>query len=76
MTELATQTLLQNLEIVVCDRSYIDFFIVLPSEIRVNSITHQISLAAGLGLIIFAGLANSDWKEFYQYFRESRFVSV
>lgn len=35
------------------------------------------SLAAGLGLMIYAGLANGDvWKEFFQYFRESKFVSV
>ena len=50
---------------------------ILPSKTQVNSIAHQISLAAGLGLIIYAALANADiWKEFYQYFRESRFVSV
>lgn len=46
-------------------------------ELQVNSITHQLSLAAGLGIIVYAGLANpDDWKEFYQYFRESKFVSV
>ena len=46
-------------------------------ELQVNSITHQISLAAGLGIIVYAGLANwDDWKEFLQYFRESKFVSV
>lgn len=33
-------------------------------------------MAAGLGLIAYAGLSNGDvWKEFYQYFRQSRFVS-
>lgn len=38
---------------------------------------YQVSLAAGLGLIIYAGLANGeDWKEFFQYFRESKFVSA
>lgn len=31
--------------------------------------------AAGLGLIAYAGLALDDWKEFYQYFRESKLVS-
>jgi hypothetical protein len=46
-------------------------------ELQVNFVTHQISLAAGLGIIVYAGLANwDDWKEFYQYFRESKFVSV
>ncbi|XP_057526912.1 uncharacterized protein LOC130806037 isoform X1 [Amaranthus tricolor] len=30
--------------------------------------------AAGLGLIVYAGLALDDWKEFYQYFRESKLV--
>lgn len=44
---------------------------------QVNFITCQISLAAGLGIILYAGLANGDdWKEFYQYSRESKFVSV
>lgn len=39
-------------------------------------ITHQLTIAAGLGLIIYAGLAGGDvWTEFYQYFRESKFVS-
>lgn len=34
-------------------------------------------MAAGIGLLAFAGLSNGDvWKEFYQYFRESRFVST
>lgn len=46
-------------------------------ELQVNSVTHQISLAAGLGILVYAGLANwDDWKEFFQYFRESKFVSV
>lgn len=46
-------------------------------ELQVNSVTHQISLAAGLGVLVYAGLANwDDWKEFFQYFRESKFVSV
>lgn len=36
----------------------------------------QITMAAGLGIIFYAGLSSGDvWKEFYQYFRESRFVS-
>ncbi|KAK3017271.1 hypothetical protein RJ639_007383 [Escallonia herrerae] len=37
----------------------------------------DITIAAGLGLIVYAGLANADvWKEFYQYFRESKFIHV
>ncbi|CAA6670706.1 unnamed protein product [Spirodela intermedia] len=33
--------------------------------------------ASGLGLITYAGLASGeDWKEFFQYFRESKFVHV
>lgn len=41
-----------------------------------NSVTHQITLAAGLGIVIYAGLASgADWKEYYQYFNESKFVS-
>uniref|UniRef100_A0A803MGM5 Cardiolipin synthase N-terminal domain-containing protein n=1 Tax=Chenopodium quinoa TaxID=63459 RepID=A0A803MGM5_CHEQI len=28
----------------------------------------------GLGLIVYAGLAIDEWKEFYQYFRESKLV--
>lgn len=44
---------------------------------QVNAITHQISLAAGLGIIIYAGLASGDdWKEFYQYYRESKFIHI
>ncbi|KMT02292.1 hypothetical protein BVRB_9g206100 [Beta vulgaris subsp. vulgaris] len=30
--------------------------------------------AVGLGLIVYAGLAQGDWQEFYQYFRESKLV--
>ena len=42
-----------------------------------NSIANQILLVAGLGLTMYAGLANSDvWKEFYRYFRESKYVSI
>lgn len=35
----------------------------------------QIALGAGLGLIGYAALAGGDaWKEFIQYFKESKFV--
>lgn len=52
-------------------------FINLSWRAPANSITYQILFIAGLGLIIYAGLASGDvWKEFYQYFRESKFVSV
>lgn len=37
----------------------------------------QVTLAAGLGLIVYAGFAGEDnWREFYQYLRESKFVSA
>lgn len=46
-------------------------------KIEYDSITYQISLAAGLGLILYAIFAGGDvWKEFLQYFRESKLVSV
>jgi Mn2+/Fe2+ NRAMP family transporter len=38
--------------------------------------SYQILLASGIGIITYAGLAGEDvWKEFYQYCRESKFVS-
>lgn len=46
-------------------------------KIESDSITYQLSLAAGLGLILYAIFAGGDvWKEFLQYFRESKLVSV
>ncbi|KAF9669650.1 hypothetical protein SADUNF_Sadunf14G0129300 [Salix dunnii] len=45
-------------------------------EMQFNSVTLQISLAAGLAIIVNAALNGGDWMEFYQYFRESKFVSV
>lgn len=55
----------------------VHYFLCFILELQVNSITHQISLAAGLGILVYAGMANWEtWKEFYQYFRESKFVSV
>ncbi|KAF3445285.1 hypothetical protein FNV43_RR14980 [Rhamnella rubrinervis] len=48
-----------------------------PLNFLESKLTAGISFAAGLGLIIYAGLASADvWKEFYQYFRESRFIHV
>uniref|UniRef100_A0A5B7AG24 Cardiolipin synthase N-terminal domain-containing protein n=1 Tax=Davidia involucrata TaxID=16924 RepID=A0A5B7AG24_DAVIN len=48
-----------------------------PLNFLESKLTAGISLAAGLGIIIYAGLANGDvWKEFYQYFRESKFIHV
>jgi hypothetical protein len=36
----------------------------------------QVTFAVGLGLIIYAGKAGGgDWQEFFQYARESKFVS-
>jgi hypothetical protein len=41
-----------------------------------TSTSYQILLASGIGIITYAGLAGEDvWKEFYQYCRESKFVS-
>ncbi|KAK1292107.1 hypothetical protein QJS10_CPB17g00432 [Acorus calamus] len=48
-----------------------------PLNFLESKITAGLSLAAGLGLIIYAGLANGDtWMEFYQYFRGSKLIHV
>ncbi|KAK7818764.1 hypothetical protein CFP56_041081 [Quercus suber] len=48
-----------------------------PLNFLESKLTAGISLAAGLGIIVYAGLANwDDWKEFAQYFRESKFIHV
>ncbi|XVF31923.1 hypothetical protein REPUB_Repub17cG0037000 [Reevesia pubescens] len=48
-----------------------------PLNFLESKLTAGISLAAGVGLIIYAGLANADvWGEFYQYFRESKFIHI
>ncbi|GAV68450.1 hypothetical protein CFOL_v3_11953 [Cephalotus follicularis] len=48
-----------------------------PLNFLESKLTAGVSLAAGLGLIVYAALANSDvWKEFYQYFRESKFIHI
>ncbi|GMI98586.1 hypothetical protein like AT2G04360 [Hibiscus trionum] len=48
-----------------------------PLNFLESKLTAGVSLAAGIGLIIYAGLANADiWREFYQYFRESKFIHI
>lgn len=48
-----------------------------PLNVTESKITAGITLGAGLGLVIYAGLANGEtWKEFYQYFRQSKLVHV
>ncbi|KAJ9169915.1 hypothetical protein P3X46_018058 [Hevea brasiliensis] len=48
-----------------------------PLNFLESKLTAGITLAAGLGLFLYAGLANGDvWKEFYQYFRESKFIHI
>ncbi|KAK3034009.1 hypothetical protein RJ639_033294 [Escallonia herrerae] len=48
-----------------------------PLSFMESKLTAGITIAAALGLIVYAGLANGDaWKEFYQYFRESKFIHV
>lgn len=44
---------------------------------QTDTVSHQILLAAGTAIVIYAGIAGgADWKEFFQYFRESKFVSI
>ncbi|KAH0448065.1 hypothetical protein IEQ34_021865 [Dendrobium chrysotoxum] len=48
-----------------------------PLNILESRITAWFVVAAGLGLVAYALLANGDvWTEFYQYFRESKFIHV
>ncbi|KAK8654052.1 hypothetical protein V6N13_128032 [Hibiscus sabdariffa] len=48
-----------------------------PLNFLESKLTAGVSLAAGIGLIIYAGLASADiWREFYQYFRESKFIHI
>ncbi|BBG99879.1 hypothetical protein Prudu_009718, partial [Prunus dulcis] len=43
-----------------------------PLNFLESKLTAWISLAAGLGIVIYAGLADgADWKEYYQYFNGS-----
>lgn len=45
-----------------------------PLNFLESKITAGALGVAGLGLIGYAGLTNGDWKELYQYFRESKLV--
>ncbi|KAJ8429179.1 hypothetical protein Cgig2_011783 [Carnegiea gigantea] len=45
-----------------------------PLNFLESKITAGALGAAGLGLMLYACSANGDWKEFYQYFRESKLV--
>ncbi|XP_008229787.1 PREDICTED: uncharacterized protein LOC103329132 [Prunus mume] len=48
-----------------------------PLNFLESKLTAWISLAAGLGIVIYAGLADgADWKEYYQYFKGSKFIHV
>lgn len=48
-----------------------------PLNILESKLTAGINLFAGLGLILYAVVGNGgDWAEFYQYFRESKFIHV
>ncbi|KAG7989902.1 hypothetical protein I3843_03G260800 [Carya illinoinensis] len=48
-----------------------------PLNFLESKLTAAISLAAGLGILVYAGMANWEtWKEFYQYFRESKFIHI
>ncbi|BFG25890.1 hypothetical protein CerSpe_121640 [Prunus speciosa] len=48
-----------------------------PLNFLESKLTAWISLAAGLGIVIYAGLADgADWKEYYQYFNGSKFIHV
>ncbi|XP_027939720.1 uncharacterized protein LOC114193923 isoform X3 [Vigna unguiculata] len=48
-----------------------------PLNFLESKVTALISLVAGVAIIIYAGLAGQDvWKEFYQYFRESKFIHI
>lgn len=48
-----------------------------PLNFLESRLTAWFVLAAGTCLVAYAGLANGDtWAEFYQYFRESKFIHV
>lgn len=48
-----------------------------PLNFLESKLTAGVTIAAGLGIIIYAGVASGDvWSEFYQYFRESKFIHL
>lgn len=48
-----------------------------PLNFLESKLTARIALAAGLGLMAYAGLSTGAvWKEFYQYFRASKFIHL
>ncbi|RDX88888.1 hypothetical protein CR513_29430, partial [Mucuna pruriens] len=48
-----------------------------PLNFLESKVTATISLAAGVAIITYAGLAGQGvWKEFFQYFRESKFIHI
>lgn len=47
-----------------------------PLNFLESKLTSGILLAAGLTIIINAALNGGEWKEFYQYFRESKFIHI
>ncbi|XP_021889931.1 uncharacterized protein LOC110808672 isoform X1 [Carica papaya] len=48
-----------------------------PLNFMESKVTAVISFAAGLCIVIYAGLSNGgEWEEFCQYFRESKFIHI
>ncbi|KAI4305597.1 hypothetical protein L6164_028954 [Bauhinia variegata] len=48
-----------------------------PLNFMESKVTSAATLAAGAAIIIYAGLATgADWTEFFQYFRESKFIHI
>ncbi|ESQ37012.1 hypothetical protein EUTSA_v10002607mg [Eutrema salsugineum] len=48
-----------------------------PLNVLESKLTAGVTLVAGLGIILYALVGNAgDWKEFCQYFRESKFIHV
>ncbi|CAH8261899.1 unnamed protein product [Arabidopsis lyrata] len=48
-----------------------------PLNVLESKATAGVTLVAGLGIILYSVVGNAgDWTEFYQYFRESKFIHV
>lgn len=48
-----------------------------PLNVLESKVTAGVTLVAGLGIILYSVVGNAgDWTEFYQYFRESKFIHV